>query len=154
MEKAPKYTIDVVRVMLVREARGRYRAKPATDSKEAWELIRERLGASAAEKVVVLNLDARNRAVSIAEVASGTVNACLVHPREIFAPAILSNALAVIVAHNHPSGNTEPSDEDRKLRDRLDDSGAVLGIPLLDFLIVTDTEFLSLGSSSYGSRVC
>jgi DNA repair protein RadC len=144
MESSPKYPVDLVRVMLVREARGKYRSRNVSSPQEAWEVVRERLGAGAAERLVVLLLDARNRVVRIAEVSSGTLTACIVHPREVFAPAILSNAASIIVAHNHPSGDTTPSDADLDLRDRLEEAGEILGVPVADFLIVTDEGFRSL----------
>ena len=68
----------------------------------------------------------------------GTLDASLVHPRDVYKAACLSNAAALIVAHNHPSGDPTPSGEDRALSDRLRQAGELLGVDLLDFVIVTD----------------
>ncbi len=68
----------------------------------------------------------------------GTLDASLVHPRDVFKAACLSNAAALVIAHNHPSGDPTPSGEDRALSDRLRQAGELLGVTLLDFVIVTD----------------
>ena len=69
-----------------------------------------------------------------------STRASLVHPREVFKGAFLANAAAIICAHNHPSGDLTPSHEDKALSDRLREAGQMLGVPLLDFLIVSDTD--------------
>jgi len=70
-------------------------------------------------------------------ISIGTTNANLVHPREVFKPAIIKNACGVIVAHNHPSGGTDPSEADLEVTKRLTDAGKLLGIELLDHIIIT-----------------
>ena len=95
------------------------------------------------EHFMVLHLDARHRVVSLEVVSVGTLTSSLVHPRETFKGAILANAVAIIAAHNHPSGDVEPSQEDRALLQRLKDAGQLLGIPLLDFLVVADSAYWS-----------
>jgi DNA repair protein RadC len=146
MEKAPRYPVELVRVMLVREAPGTYKTRPEIDGPEsAWTVLKERLGTSANERFAVLLLDARNRLLGVAEVGAGTLTACIVHPREVFAPAILANAAQILVAHNHPSGDPTPSEEDLHLKERLEEAGRVLGIPVVDFIIVTADAYQSLG---------
>lgn len=95
------------------------------------------------EHFVALHLDGRHRVVSLEVVSVGTLTSSLVHPRETFKGAILANAAAIIAAHNHPSGDVEPSHEDRALLQRLKDAGQLLGIPLLDFLVVADSAYWS-----------
>jgi len=90
------------------------------------------------EHFIAMHIDSRNRVVSIETVSIGTLDFVSVHPREVFKAAILANARAIICAHNHPSGGLQPSDADRKAYDTLKASGELLGIPLLDFLIVSD----------------
>lgn len=88
------------------------------------------------ELLIRLDLDSRNRLIGKETVSIGTVNSSLVHPREVFKGAILNNASRIVVLHNHPSGNPEPSDEDLEVQERLQEAGELLGIPLLDFLIL------------------
>ncbi|MDE1976364.1 MAG: DNA repair protein RadC [Elusimicrobia bacterium] len=88
------------------------------------------------EHFLAFYLDARNHLVREETVSIGTLSASLVHPREVFSPAIAHAAAALIVAHNHPSGDCTPSPEDKDVTRRLQESGALLGIPLLDHLIV------------------
>ena len=84
------------------------------------------------------HFDTKHTLIGIHVVSVGTLDASLVHPREVFKAAYLSNASALILAHNHPSGDPTPSGEDRALSDRLRQAGELLGITLLDFVIVTD----------------
>ncbi len=111
-------------------------------SSEHWQgLLRQVYGG----RRWVVALDARGRPIGADCVSKGTLTACLVHPREVFAVAIRARAAAVIVVHNHPSGDPEPSDEDHILTERLAGAGAILGMPLLDHIIVTGRAFRSLG---------
>lgn len=96
------------------------------------------------EHFLAVLLNKRNQVLKVVTVSVGTLDASLVHPREVFREAIASSAAAVIVAHNHPSGDPSPSDEDRGLTQRLVDSGKLLGIPVLDHLILGDDRYVSL----------
>lgn len=89
------------------------------------------------EKLVVLCLDSRNRPIAASTITIGTANQALAHPREVFRPALLLPTTGIIVAHNHPSGDPEPSAEDKELTARLKESGQILGVKLLDHIIVT-----------------
>ncbi|MFA5942475.1 MAG: DNA repair protein RadC [Candidatus Paceibacterota bacterium] len=89
------------------------------------------------EHFVALYLNARNELIHREDISVGTVNASIVHPREVFAPALEHNATAVIVAHNHPSGSAEPSPEDHEVTTRLREAGKLLGISFVNHLIVT-----------------
>lgn len=91
------------------------------------------------EVFVVLLLSTRHRLLKIHTVSVGSVNASLVHPREVFRPAIHVAAASVILAHNHPSGDVSPSDDDVELTNRLVDAGRLLGIEVLDHVIVGGT---------------
>lgn len=88
------------------------------------------------EHFVAVYLTARSQVIAVEVVSVGTLSASLVHPREVFKGAILHNAAAVIVAHNHPSGDTTPSAEDKDATRRLSQAGTLLGIPLLDHLVI------------------
>lgn len=96
------------------------------------------------EHFVVLTLDGAGRLIAKRTVFIGTLNASLVHPREVFADAVADRAASVIVAHNHPSGSLDPSPADREATRRLAEVGHLLGIPLADHLIVTPSAFRSI----------
>lgn len=91
-----------------------------------------------------LVLDTKNQVLADELVSIGTLNSSLVHPREVFRPAILRSGAAVILGHNHPSGVPTPSAEDISLTKRLAESGKLLGIQVLDHLVVGDNTFVSL----------
>ncbi len=98
----------------------------------------------ACEVFHVLVLDAKNGLRRDVELTRGTLNASLVHPREAFKVAIDSRAAAVIVVHNHPSGNPEPSQEDLQTTHQLAEAGRIVGIPLTDHIIVAGRKYVSL----------
>jgi len=89
------------------------------------------------EVLVGLYLNSRNQVIAYHEISTGTVNVNLVHPREVFKPAILKNACSVIIAHNHPSNNADPSQADLDVTRRLKTAGLILGIKLVDHIIIT-----------------
>lgn len=100
------------------------------------------------EIFLVLYLNARNQLLHKEFVSIGTLNSTLVHPREVFAPAISHAAASLILAHNHPSGDCQPSEEDVALTKRLISAGELLGIEVLDHLIITPTAYLSMKEKS------
>lgn len=107
--------------------------------KNALELLRAfRPVNDQKEHFVAILCNSRNQAIAIHEVSVGTLSASLVHPREVFRPAILAGAAAIIVSHNHPSGDAAPSPEDKAATKRLKESGQMLGIPLLDHIVMAD----------------
>jgi DNA repair protein RadC len=95
------------------------------------------------EKFIVVLLNTKNRVIQIQQIAEGSLSSAVVHPREIYAPAVVNHAACVLVAHNHPSGDPYPSDEDRRLTASLEDAGRVLGIPLLDHVVIGDGRYYS-----------
>lgn len=101
------------------------------------------LAALRKEHFVALYLDACHRPLYRETVSVGTLTASLVHPREVFAPALERPAAALIVAHNHPSGDPAPSREDRETTRRLCEAGRILGLPVLDHLIVASRGYFS-----------
>jgi len=98
------------------------------------------------EHFVAFYLDARNRVLSRETVSVGTLSASIVHPREVFAPAIERRAASIVLAHNHPSGDPEPSDDDLALTRRLVQAGILLGIEVLDHLVIGHGGYVSLKS--------
>ncbi|NNL67660.1 MAG: DNA repair protein RadC [Myxococcales bacterium] len=96
------------------------------------------------ERFVVVLLDGRHRVLGEEVVSRGTLTASLVHPREVFRPALRASAAAVILVHNHPSGDPTPSAEDRSVTARLADAGEILGVRVLDHVVVAERGFVSL----------
>ncbi len=95
------------------------------------------------EKFIVVLLNTKNRIIKTEQIAEGSLTSAVVHPREVFAPAVTAHAACILVAHNHPSGDPYPSAEDRKLTHALEEAGSVLGIPLLDHLVIGDGRYYS-----------
>ena len=104
-------------------------------------LLRGRIANLDRENFVVVLLNTKNEVIETPTVSVGTLSASLVHPREVFKPAIRASAASVILAHNHPSGKVEPSREDREVTKRLGEAAGVLGIEVLDHIIVGDGYF-------------
>ncbi len=96
------------------------------------------------EHFIVFYLDVRNRLIGKEIVSIGTLNASLVHPREVFEPAVRLLSAQIILSHNHPSGDKEPSDEDIKITKQLIQAGKILGIEILDHVIVSEEGYTSL----------
>lgn len=107
-------------------------------------LLRRELRGLDRERFLALYLDTRHRVLAVETVSIGSLNASLVHPREVFQPAVAMAAAALVVAHNHPSGCPSPSADDLELTARLDGCGELLGIALLDHLVVGDDEIVSI----------
>lgn len=98
---------------------------------------------SSREKFIAIYLDNRMRVIKRYHVSVGTVSASIVHPREVFKPAVEINASHVVIAHNHPSGDETPSDEDVKITEKLTGAGEIMGIPLIDHIIITSESYYS-----------
>jgi len=96
------------------------------------------------EIFVVITLDGNNQIIKMHPVTVGLANQCQIHPRETFYPAVHDRAVSILVSHNHPSGNLEPSESDLIATRRLVEVSKTIGIPVLDHLIVSSTGFLSL----------
>jgi len=105
--------------------------------------IRSSIKDKAKEHFKLILLDNRNKIIDISTISIGTLNASLVHPREIFKEAIIHNSASVVLAHNHPSGDPEPSEEDIKITERLVESGKILGIEVIDHIVIGKTNFAS-----------
>jgi DNA repair protein RadC len=122
------------------------------DARDVAAFFQPRLATEKQESFWVLSLDSRGRPAALACAAKGTLTSCMVHPREVFAPAIRARAASVIVVHNHPSGEPAPSEEDEELTRRLTEAGCILGIPVVDHVIVAREGFRSLGQPQRSLR--
>jgi len=112
------------------------------------QLLRPHMQRLHRETFVVVPLNAKHAPLGMHLVSIGTASSSLVHPREVFLPAIVCGASAIVVAHNHPSGHPEPSQEDHDVTDRLREGGRLLGIPLLDHLVMGATEFFTFAGEA------
>lgn len=133
-------------IRIVRERRPKYRSpRTVRDAPAVAAAFREHFEPLDREHFVVLLLDGKNRIVGFNVVSIGSLTAALVHPREVFKAAILSNAAALILVHNHPSGDPTPSAEDRAITERLRQVGELVGIRVLDHVVIGDEgQFVSL----------
>jgi len=91
----------------------------------------------------IILLDTKNNIKKVSEISVGSLNSSIVHPREVFSEAVVNSASSIILVHNHPSGESEPSHEDIALTNRLDECGKILGIKVLDHIIIGDGVFYS-----------
>mgnify|MGYP003530770101 FL=1 len=107
------------------------------------DFLMPRLRYAAKEQFVVILLNNKNKVIGTEVVSEGSLSSSIVHPREVYAPAILHHAAAIMVAHNHPSGDPKPSIEDEKVTRQLLRSGKVLGIPMIDHVIIGDGNYYS-----------
>lgn len=123
--------------------------KPIGSAEDAMKVARRHLAGKKKEHFILLLLDSRHRVLGIKEISVGSLDASLVHPRETFREAIVGNAAAVILAHNHPSGDPTPSQEDLQLTRRFCEVGQLIGIPVLDHLIVGQDGGISLQSKGF-----
>ena len=158
-EKGSQLTLDD---LLVIKGLGLAKATPIMAGYELWRRrfeVSERPIIDSPEKVVeqlsdirnkqqeyfvCLTLDGANRLIAKRIISIGTLTSSLVHPREVFAEAITDRAASIIIAHNHPSGNLEPSQADRGVTERLREAGELLGISLIDHVIVTSKSWRSI----------
>jgi len=128
----------------IAETRVNYRTEK-TKIKNSDDVFKELKEYSTAkqEHFIVCYLDGAHNIIENRGITVGTLNQSLVHPREVFSPAIEKRATSIIIAHNHPSGILKPSDEDMQVTKRLKDASKILGIELLDHIILTENGFLS-----------
>ena len=131
------------RVCLVRENTGDEIIKISKPA-DAYKLVKEELIHSDREMLLSVMLTVKNDLIGVETVSIGSIISANIAPRDVFKSAILANAVAIIVCHNHPSGNLIPSDEDIELTKQLIAAGEMLGIKVLDHLIVSNQGYKSL----------
>ncbi|MCD9022004.1 JAB domain-containing protein [Cohnella silvisoli] len=143
-----KKRVDIVQLRIVRE-NSLWATYKVESPEDAHHVFRQFIGTERdRELCVLLCLDTKNRPTTIHVISIGTLDSVLIHPREVFKTAIIANAASIICAHWHPSGDPEPSTEDVKITYRLIQTGAIVGITLLDHLIMgSDNGYISLKES-------
>jgi len=100
------------------------------------------------EKFFTILLDTKHQIINVENISIGSLNSSIVHPREVFNLAVKKSAAAIILVHNHPSGNPNPSQEDLLITERLVDSGKILGINVIDHIIIGNNEYYSFKENS------
>ena len=131
------------RVRLIREGRGTYEPLTIAQPRDAYEFLKD-IANYDREVLYSVMLDANNSVIGCEEVSRGSLNTTGAHPREIYKSAILANSLAILLGHNHPSGNLQPSQDDVDFTRAVSRAGEIIGIRLYDHIIVTDKGYTSL----------
>lgn len=142
--------VPVYRVRLVRESGVRAEMEQISDPWAAATIFNQLLEDADREYVLVMMLDAKNKVIGINVASMGTLDSAHVNMREIFKPALLANAAAIIVGHNHPSGDPSPSPEDIVVTRELVQAGKILGVQVLDHLIIGYRRHASLKERGLG----
>lgn len=146
---APAKRVNVVSLKMVKEFSILYKNRVVRSPEDGYELMKEFLGDVDREHFIVVCLDTKNQPTALNVCHIGSLNASIVHPREVMKPAILSNAASILVGHNHPSGNPEPSHEDIQVTRKLVEAGKIMGIDVLDHIVMGEDEFVSLKEKGY-----
>lgn len=137
-DAVPRY-----RVVLVKESGAHAGDVRISDSQKAHQFLAPLFDGLDREHFLVVGLDAKHAVIGINTVSIGSLTLSIVHPREVFKPLLLMNASAVLLAHNHPSGDPIPSQEDRALTRRLKEGGELLGITVLDHVVLGEGRYYS-----------
>ncbi len=141
--------VNIVSIKMVKESSILYKNRQILSPKDSVNLLKDFINDSDREMLIVCCLDTKNQPTCISIVSIGTINSSLVHPREVFKTAILSNSASIIMAHNHPTGDTCPSKEDIGITSKIKEVGKILGIELLDHLIIGYENYRSLKEDGY-----
>ena len=138
------FRVPVVRVALVREGTVKSETRSICGPADAAAVLRQIIGDYDREAFAVLLVDAKHHVIGVHIAGVGTLDSAQTGPREVFRAAILAGAKAVVLGHNHPSGDPTPSSADLHLTRRLTKAGELLGIPVLDHIIIGESRHLSL----------
>lgn len=148
-KRVPAKRVDIVSLRMVKESSLLYKNRRVRSPENGYNLLKQFLGDVDREYFIVVCLDTKNQPTAINICHIGSLNASLVHPREVMKPAILSNAASILVWHNHPSGQAEPSQEDINVTKKLVEAGKIMDIDLLDHIVMGDDCFVSLKDKGY-----
>ena len=135
--------IDIVKIKMVKESSVKYENRRIKNPWDAYKIFNDYIDDSNKEMFVLMCLNNKNEPTHISTISIGSVNESIATPAEVFKVALLSNANKIMVCHNHPSGDPQPSESDRNITERLYDSGAIIGIKLLDHIIIGDDVYYS-----------
>ena len=135
--------VDIVSLRMVKEQSFLYPNRKISSPEDGNLLFKSLLDEKDKEHFLVACLNTKNEVNSIEIVSIGSLNASIVHPREVFKSAILSNAASILLCHNHPSGHVKPSNEDIAITERIREAGLILGIPVIDHIIIGKEGYYS-----------
>ena len=138
------YRLPRYRVTLVREGCSHTGVKHIHAPEDVHNIIAAEYADAVVETAMMLALDTKNKVIGIFEISRGSLNASIIHPRDVFQRAILVNAASVILVHNHPSGDPTPSPEDVALTKKLVEAGRIMDITVLDHVVVGEGSYVSL----------
>jgi DNA repair protein RadC len=141
--------LEVVRIKQVTIKCDEVKDFVITTPKDGAELAKKYIAEDDREVFLVIVLNTKNKVNAIHRCHVGSLNSSIVHPREVFKAAILNNGASIIVSHQHPSGDTNPSHEDIMVTKRLVDAGKIIGIEVLDHIIVSNESYYSLKENGY-----
>lgn len=142
-------TVPSYRCNLVRE-HGAFKMAPSfACAADIHAASRRYMGGLGQEEFWVLFCDRKNKVLGSSMISRGILDASLVHPREAFRPAVMAGAASIVCVHNHPSGDPEPSGEDRTLTSRLVEAGSILGIEILDHVVVGSRGYVSFAERGW-----
>ncbi len=136
-------------IIQIKEEFKDYETRPKIDAPQAVYNLLKHLMPEFQEAFYLLSLNTKNGVLAIRLISQGSLNANVVHPREVFKAAILDSAAHIIVTHNHPSGDPTPSSEDIEITKKLQETGKILGIDLLDHVIIGDSQHFSLKEAGH-----
>lgn len=139
----PRKKIGIVHLEMVKEGRSLYGTSRFHNAEELVQMVQPLYEKAHREMVLVVALNTKLEIQALEIAAVGGLNACYVDMRDIFKLVIINNSAFIICLHNHPSGDPEPSYEDRRLTERLQKAGGILGIPLIDHIIVAGKNYYS-----------
>ena len=143
MENRPAFRLIPVLKVVV-ESRMKVDDKYIENPGHAHAILKRFIGNTDRETLVVMNLNTKNQAIGLSVVSVGDLSSSIVHPREVFKTAGFTNAAAIILGHNHPSGDSTPSAEDYMVTKRLQEAGEIFGVTVLDHIVIGDNTYTSI----------
>ena len=148
MKRLNRNLLPRYRIMLVKEPEAAFTTYPRYgNSRELFEAFREEFSTLDREYFFLITLDAKNRTIGYHTISVGSLSSSIVVPREVFKPAILESSAAVVFMHNHPSGDSAPSREDRECTNRLASAAKILGIRVLDHIVFGESDYFSFADA-------
>ncbi|MBI5402509.1 MAG: DNA repair protein RadC [Ignavibacteriae bacterium] len=144
-----KVVDEIIRPVLVKDEaivaeKLRVTTEAITEPSIAFKMFKDKVTDYFKEHFIICCLDVRNRIITVEVISVGTLTSSLVHPREVFELAIKKHSASIMIAHNHPSGDCSPSEDDIKISKRIYEAGKILGIELIDHIVFTGNSYCSL----------
>lgn len=135
--------VDLISLKVCREKSIKYESRKITNPEQAYNIVKSFIGNTDREYFIVMNLNTRNEPCSVEICTIGSLDKTIVHPREVFKSAIITNANKIILFHTHPSNSIEPSSTDLDTTQKLMEASKIIQIPILDHIIIGESGFFS-----------